>query len=210
MKYPRIEAQPLRGTEPLTIGTTPTDATIQDYWRWAYSDLIDNASRGVFAEWLVAQALGLPTSTPRAVWDNFDLTYEGHGIEVKSCAYHQAWAQKKMSKITYNVRASQGWDAKTNLVDKTVRRRADVYVLCLLAEQDREKLNPLDTDQWHFWVVSTKFLNERKRSQHSIGIAALKKEVGPGVSFCELRSAIDWCLEGPRDGVSRVSKSTLS
>ena len=194
MKYPKIEAAPLRGTESLTIGDEPTTGTIQDYWRWAYSDLIDNASRGVFAEWLVAQALGLPTSTPRAVWDNFDLTYRGKGIEVKSCAYHQAWEQKKMSRITDNVRASQGWDPKTNLVDKTVCRRADVYVLCLLAEQNREKLNPLDTDQWHFWVVSTKFLNERKRSQHSIGIAALKKEVGPGVEFQELKAEVERCL----------------
>lgn len=194
MKYPKIQAQTLQGDEPLTVGSSPAAATIQDYWRWAYSDLIDNASRGVFAEWLVAQALELPTDTPRAVWDNFDFTYCGKGIEVKSCAYHQAWAQKKMSKITYNVRASQGWDAKTNLVDKTVRRRADVYVLCLLAEQDREKLNPLDTDQWHFWVVSTKFLNERKRSQHSIGIAALNKEVGPGVGFEELKAEVDRCI----------------
>jgi len=91
-----------------------------------------------------------------------------------------------MSTIAYNVRASQGWNADTGKVDATVRRRADVYVLCLLAEQNRERLNPLDTDQWHFWVVSTKFLNERKRSQHSIGIAALKKEVGQGVGFKEL------------------------
>ena len=195
MKYPRIEAQPLRGTEPLTIGTTPTDATIQDYWRWAYSDLIDNASRGVFAEWLVAQALGLPTSTPRAVWDNFDLTYEGHRIEVKSCAYHQAWAQKEMSKITYNVRASQGWDADTGKVDEEVCRRADVYVLCLLEEQDRYALDPLNTDQWRFWVVPTDFLNQRKHSQHSFSLKALEAEVGPGVMFGGLRNAVDCCTD---------------
>jgi hypothetical protein len=194
MKYPKIEAQPLQGDEPLTVGSSPTAGTIQDYWRWAYSDLIDNASRGVFAEWLVAQALGLPTDTPRAVWDNFDLTYEGHGIEVKSCAYHQAWAQKKMSRITFSVRASQGWDPETNLVDKVVKRRADIYVLCLLAEKDRDKLNPLKTEQWRFWVLSTKFLNERKRSQHSIGLSALNKEVGPGVGFEELKAEVDRCI----------------
>ena len=194
MKYPKIEAQPLQGDEPLTVGESPTAATIQDYWRWAYSDLIDNASRGVFAEWLVAQALELPTDTPRAVWDNFDFTYRGKGIEVKSCAYHQAWAQKKMSRITFSVRASQGWDAETGKVDKTVCRRADVYVLCLLEEQNREALNPRETDQWRFWVLSTRFLNERKRSQHSIGLASLKKEVGPGVGFEELKAEVDRCI----------------
>ena len=95
MKHPTIEAHSLQGIEPLTIGTTPTAGTIHDYWRWAYSDLIDNA-------------------------------YRGKGIEVKSCAYHQAWARKKMSRLTYNMRASQSWDPKTNLVDNTVCRRADV------------------------------------------------------------------------------------
>jgi hypothetical protein len=37
-------------------------------------------------------------------------------------------------------------------------------------------------------------LNERKRSQHSIGIAALKKEVGPGVGFQELKAEVERCL----------------
>ena len=195
MKYPKIQAQTLQGDEPLTVGSSPAAATIQDYWRWAYSDLIDNASRGVFAEWLVAQALELPTTTPRAVWDNFDFTYRDKRIEVKSCAYHQAWAQKKMSRITFSVRASQGWDAKTNIVDKVVKRRADIYVLCLLAEKDREKLSPLETEQWLFWVVPTKFLNERKRSQHSFSLKALETEIGPGVGFEELRKAVDCCTD---------------
>ena len=191
MKYPKIDAEPLQGNEPLTVGSSPTAATIQDYWRWAYSDLIDNASRGVFAEWLVAQALELPTDTPRAVWDNFDFTYRGKGIEVKSCAYHQAWAQKEMSRITYNVRASQGWDAETGKVDTKVCRRADVYVLCLLEEQNRDALDPLNTDQWRFWVIPTKFLNERQRSQHSFSLKALEAEVGPGVMFGELKAEVN-------------------
>ena len=194
MKYPKIEAQPLQGDEPLTVGESPTAATIQDYWRWAYSDLIDNASRGVFAEWLVAQALGLPTSTPRAVWDNFDFTYRDKRIEVKSCAYHQAWAQKKMSHITFSVRASQGWDAETGKVDTKVCRRADVYVLCLLEEQNRDALDPLNADQWRFWVISTKFLNERQHSQHSFSLKALEAEAGPGVMFEELRGAVNAML----------------
>ena len=29
------------------------DFAILDYWRWAYSDLLDNAARGVVAEFLV-------------------------------------------------------------------------------------------------------------------------------------------------------------
>jgi len=59
MKYPKIEAKYLQGDEPLLGGTHSSTSTILDFWRWAYSDLIDNTSRGIFAEWLVAQALGI-------------------------------------------------------------------------------------------------------------------------------------------------------
>jgi hypothetical protein len=35
------------------------DATVLDYWRWAFSDLRDNTQRGVLAEFLVALALAV-------------------------------------------------------------------------------------------------------------------------------------------------------
>ena len=81
-----------------------------------------------------------------------------------------------MSNIIFNVRPSQGWDPKTNLVDKVI------YVLCLLAEKDHGKLNPLKTEQWQFWIVPTKILN------------ALEAEVGPGVGFEELKAEVDRCV----------------
>jgi hypothetical protein len=34
-------------------------ATVCDYWRWAYSDLLSNTNRAVFAEYLVGLALGV-------------------------------------------------------------------------------------------------------------------------------------------------------
>ena len=35
-----------------------SSATVGDYWQWAYSDLVDNTSRGFLAEFIVAMALG--------------------------------------------------------------------------------------------------------------------------------------------------------
>jgi len=192
--YPKIIPQPLEESASLHGHGTTGRSTVLDYWRWAYSDLIDNASRGIFAEWLVAQALGLALATPRSGWDNVDLHYRGQGIEVKSCAYHQAWAQERLSTITFNVRKSQGWDPDTNKVDPEKKRRADIYILCLFQEQDRSALDPLDTDQWRFWAIPTCFFNRRLRSQHSIGLAALQKEVGQGVSFAELQASVDKLL----------------
>jgi hypothetical protein len=66
------------------------DATVLDYWRWAFSDLRDNTQRGVLAEFLVALALGR-TETRRKAWDNYDVTTSsGLRIEVKASGYLQS------------------------------------------------------------------------------------------------------------------------
>jgi hypothetical protein len=58
-------------------------ATVCDYWRWAYSDLLSNTNRSVFAEYLVGLALGV-VDRPRVEWDSVDLRYGDHKIEVKA------------------------------------------------------------------------------------------------------------------------------
>jgi hypothetical protein len=55
------------------------------FWSWAYSDVLSNVNRSIFAEFLVASALEL-THEPRVEWDAVDLRYHGHGIEVRSAA----------------------------------------------------------------------------------------------------------------------------
>ncbi|MDQ2873467.1 MAG: hypothetical protein M3Y33_00995 [Actinomycetota bacterium] len=47
-------AGPLEGDEQF-IGL---DATVAGFWRWAFSDLRDNFTRGILAEFLVARAVG--------------------------------------------------------------------------------------------------------------------------------------------------------
>jgi hypothetical protein len=50
-----------------------TDRRLVDFWRWAFSDLVSNDVRSVFAEYLVGSALGVTGST-RISWAEFDLT----------------------------------------------------------------------------------------------------------------------------------------
>ena len=48
--------------------------TVGDFWAWAYSDLLNNTNRAVFAEFLVDRALRV-TDVPRVPWDSVDLRY---------------------------------------------------------------------------------------------------------------------------------------
>ena len=187
-----------RGDTPFLIKGASCDYTLLDFWSWAFSDVITNTTRGMVAEFIVATALGIDIRNPRDAWSKFDLSYRDHGIEVKSSSYHQRWYQESISKISFNIPKRQGWDDKTNRLDPVSRRQADIYVLSLLFEIDREKINPLNIDQWQFWVVKTSFFNDRVRSQHSITYNSLLKEIGEPISYNQLKETIDSIIDNKR------------
>lgn len=88
----------------------------------------------MIAEFLVASAIGIPTSGVRDSWAAYDLiTADGLKIEVKSAAYLQSWAQKKASAIIFSCPEKRGWNADTGEFAGERTRHADVYVFALLA-----------------------------------------------------------------------------
>lgn len=44
------------GNEEFTLRGEGSGISLADFWRWAYSDLLNNTSRGVMAEFLVAKS----------------------------------------------------------------------------------------------------------------------------------------------------------
>ena len=64
----------LNGNEPFTLHGSDTSIMLQDFWRWAYSDLLNNTHRGVLAEFLVHSA-HLQAWTPEDVFSqiSFDI-----------------------------------------------------------------------------------------------------------------------------------------
>jgi len=162
------------------------NATLLDFWRWAFSDLRMNDVRGVYAEWMVAQLLGIDPP-PRDSWDSCDLrTPDGKGIEVKSAAFVQAWETKQPSQIVFTGLRGRKWNPHTGYTeDRTCN--ADVYVFCLEIEMDREKWNALELDQWHFFVLPRSVIEER--NARSIGIKPLRS-LTKELMASELKSAV--------------------
>src|SRR5260370_8647160 len=91
----------------------PDPAGVGAFWRWAYSDILSNRNRSVFAEYIVGLALEA-VSRPRIEWDAADLIFQGFGIEVKASAYLQSWHQAKLSTVRYSIAESKFWDPETN------------------------------------------------------------------------------------------------
>lgn len=187
----RKVAEPKTGEEPFLLNGVVLPINLIEFWRWTGSDLLSNATRGILAEFIVAKALGCDTRLPRDEWGSFDLTSpEGIKVEVKSAAYLQSWNQPSgLSKISFSIKEALPWDADTNVQGKTKRRYADVYVFCLLKHVDKATVDPLDLDQWCFFVLSIQALNDHKRSRYSItlkSLTGLANEIG----YADLRQKV--------------------
>lgn len=102
----------------------------------------------------------------------------------------QSWQQTKNSTIQFSIRPALAWEASTNTYATEVKRSADVYVFCLLKELERSKVNPLNLDQWEFYVLSTKQINQEKGSQKSIGLNGLLKMKPIVANFEGIREAV--------------------
>lgn len=167
--------------------------TLGDFWSWACSDLTSNTMRGVLAEYLVATALGAATGT-RTEWDSVDIrTPEQWRIEVKSASYLQSWAQSKLSEISFSIAPATGWDAQSGSTSADVLRRSDVYVFCLLHHLDKQTLDPLDLNQWTFYCLPTRVLDEQCPAQKTIRLSSLQR-LRPVLSdFAGLPKAVSAC-----------------
>ncbi|HEY4099873.1 MAG TPA: hypothetical protein VGM20_03230 [Gemmatimonadales bacterium] len=187
----RLPAVRRDGSEPFRAGGADIGAILLDFWQWSVSDLVSNATRGRLAEYIVAKGIGVSTAGVRDEWAACDLcTSAGVQVEVKSAAYLQSWHQKDYSTIQFSVRKAREWSSETNVVGTEPVRTAHVYVFALLFHKSKATLDPLNLDQWQFFVLPTRTLDERERSQSSITLASLEGLV-QAIPFAGLRHAVE-------------------
>lgn len=168
--YPAISTQKKTGKETFLNGGDGSHNTLYDFWAWAFSDLIGNTERGKLAEFIVAMAIDAADGV-RGSWESYDLlSPDGIRIEVKTSAYLQSWAQKELSQIRFGIRPTHAWDSKENVYDGLLSRQADVYVFCVLKHKEQATLNPLDLNQWEFYTLSTKVLDQATGNQKTISL----------------------------------------
>ena len=179
-KFPQLEITKKSGDENFSHGGKPLSLDLLGFWQWSGSDLTGNTARGVLAEFIVATALGIADKL-RIEWDAFDLIEKnGKKIEVKSSSYLQTWHQRKLSAITFGIQRTRIWDPKTNTMIGELRRQSEIYIFCILAQKESKKLDPLNLDQWEFYILPTSVLDEKCPTQKTIGLSRLLT-LGPKV-----------------------------
>ena len=189
MTLPEIIVKKKNGAEKFQIKNRPLSFELSDFWSWNQSDLIENRTRGILAEFIIKKALDIQSNN-RIEWDNFDLiSKDGKRLEVKSAAYIQSWNQKKYSEIKFSISPTVGTKENPKY-DGTKKRWADYYVFCLLKNKDQKTINPLELSQWTFFVLSTQTLNQQKPEQKTIGLNSLLQLMPIESDFSELKKVI--------------------
>jgi hypothetical protein len=148
----------------------PAPLAMLDFWRWAFSDLLEDTLKGLYTEWMVGHLLGLPMRHGgRPGYGNYDLsTASGIRIEVKSSAYWQSWKLRREDGTPRPADEIERWrpTAATQVrfsnlrardaVDRTKQASAyksDLYVFCFQCELDPLGWNALDLAQWEFHLL---------------------------------------------------------
>lgn len=188
MELPRMKGTRKSGKE--CFQGMGREHSLQDFWAWAFSDLVSNTERGKLAEYLVATAIGCDRQVSQT-WESYDLlSPDGIKIEVKTSAYIQSWRQKAFSTISFGIAEAQYWDGLEYVGEK--KRHADVYVFCVLKHKDQETIHPLDLAQWDFYPVATSKLNTTFGKQKTVTLGSLRSrcKVTP-CPYSDLKDAIE-------------------
>lgn len=190
VKLKAIKATPKTGDEKITIDNVETEYSLLNFWQWSLSDILSNATRGRFAEFIVGTAIELDVKNLRNEWDAYDLTTkDGIKIEIKSASYIQSWHQFEYSSISFSIKPAKHFDAENELSRGEAKRHADIYIFCLLKHKEQDTIDPLKMEQWHFYVVPTYKLDDYTRSKSSITLNSLKKIVEAN-SYLDLKEKI--------------------
>ncbi|MGV8982202.1 hypothetical protein [Clostridium sp.] len=185
-----VEVLRKTGEETLCKGFISTGIKLNEFWSWSSSDILNNSLRGVFAEFIVASDLKITKAT-RVEWDAYDLLLDDKiKIEVKSSSYIQSWKQAKLSNIIFGIRSTMPDNTVSNVSSREIKRQSDVYVFCLLAHKDQNTVNPLNMEQWEFYVLNTKVLNERLPKQKTIVLNSLLKLNPTKCKYGDIRNTI--------------------
>ena len=190
MEQPKIVPEIKSGKESFTLGRQKLDFQLHNFWQWNQSNLIENRTRGILAEYIVKQALDIK-SLHRTEWDSYDLTSNtGKKIEIKSAAYIQTWKQSKFSTIRFGIEKTKGSSDSPHF-DGQKRRWADYYIFCLFVHKEQSTIDPLNLNQWEFYILDTEILNRRASTQKSIGLNSLLNLNPVKCCFEQIKQVID-------------------
>ncbi len=169
------------------------DFGILDFWKYKYSNVWN--IQEYIAEFLIEKALGLEESQNTEYWTLYDINYRNKRIEIKETSYYHPWNENgKISnqRVFGITMANSNYEDSEN--ENKFERQNDVYVFCLNTGKTREEANPLDLNNWEFYIVPTITINELCGKNKTISLNKVKN-IAEQVNYFEIKSYIDYLID---------------
>ena len=183
-------AKLLNGNEKFRLNGRELDFSVLDFWSFQFSNLVDIL--GYVAEFLVAKALRKDLPDNCNGWTVYDLNYRGKRIEVKATSYWQSWKKSHIISEQRNFSIRKTYvDYQNNKSEKA--RQNDIYIFCLDKGKDELSSNPLNLENWEFYVVPTKVINELFDNQKVLSLKKLKniERYGKELTYEQIKEKVD-------------------
>ena len=184
----------LSGKEKFTQHGNETNLSILDFWQFKFSNIYN--MQEIMAEYLVAKALGKDEADNDAYWRLFDIAYRGKRIEVKQSSYYHPWNENgKISdqRIFSIAKANSSYEDNTK--ENRYERQNDIYVFCLNVGKTKEEANPLNLDNWQFYIVPTSFINENCGDNKTISLGRIRNFGFEAKNYYEIEDEINRLID---------------
>lgn len=185
----------MTGKEKFEFDGAETGFDLTDFWRFQYSNIY--SLHGEIAEFVVARALGIEEAQNSAYWTLWDITYRNTRIEVKATAYYHLWNEngKVSNQRTFGITKANGSYDPNICGNEELCRQNDIYVFCLNTGTTKDASDPLNLNNWEFYVVPTSFINEHCGDNKSISLGRIKSFGFKAKKYNEIRTEIDGIID---------------
>lgn len=166
---------------------------IIDFWKQKYSNIYN--MQEVIAEFLVEKALGLDKSFNSDYWTLYDISYRNYRIEIKETGYYHPWNENGKISLqrTFGITmANSKYEEKE--IENKFERQNDIYVFCLNTGNTKETSNPMNINNWLFYIVPTSVINEQCGNNKTISLNRVK-ELAKEVQYDKIKETIDYIID---------------
>lgn len=184
----------MNGKEKFIYGKEEMPFDLQDFWKYKYSSVYN--LQEYIAEYLVEKALEMEYSYNADSWTLFDILYRNTRIEIKQTSYYHPWNEggKISNQRTFGITMANSNRENINSEENKFERQNDIYVFCLNNGKTKETANPMNLENWRFYIVPTKVINEECGKNKSISLNKVRK-IGVEVGFFRIKQYIDYLID---------------
>ena len=182
--------------EKFSFNNSELDFGILDFWESKYFNIYN--MQEVIAEFLIEKALRIEKAQNTDYWTLYDILYRECRIEIKQTSYYHPWNENgNISNIRrFNItKANSKYEYKD--LENKFERQNDIYVFCLNTGNTKETSNPMNLNNWEFYIVPTKVINEECRNNKTISLNKVRK-LCDKVEYNKIKETIDLIIDNER------------